>query len=356
MSVNVELGISYRTLFWISAATVSVLGILKAIVSFWFDDVKIIEVVDVSLEDKSKILMGVMASLRQCALEFWSFLEETGYGRRLVGTFGGLELVYRVVSMPSMPPHEAKHCTMKVLAIGHAIFAGVGGALVIWNDPELRRQTWDVATFRTVNGLFVSTAGTEAARTLTSVTVGFFLWELAHVRDWAPSSKSEHRTMIIHHVVSCILWPLSCHLRIAHFFLIHFEATELSSPCLQLRWFARRWQKGELTVSAAFALSFFAVRTSLVVPMLRAAWIAQVWNGAVYPHLNFTVRLLSTLSLPMPFFLNILWTVQILKMIAKTIRRCNKMKKIDPLTKKTTLPPPVVVVVGEKQQIIRHRR
>jgi len=154
------------------------------------------------------------------------------------------------------------------------------------------------------------------------------VWELLHLGDWPPSSTLDAATMIVHHVVSIALWPLSCYLKIAHFYLLHFELTELSSPFLQLRWFTRRFASPHVDAlaSAAFALSFFVVRTALVAPMLRAAWLARPWDGAKYPHLSPTVRALSTLSLPLPFLLNALWSVQIILMCVKTMKRISGNK------------------------------
>mmetsp|Transcript_37093 Transcript_37093/g.118934 ORF Transcript_37093/g.118934 Transcript_37093/m.118934 type:complete len:301 (-) Transcript_37093:987-1889(-) len=250
------------------------------------------------------------------------------YGRRSLVTYVLLEVFFRTYEVPARwkkllnDKDEAKHFKMKVAAIVHALFAGLGGLVSV--VTEFKSETWAVLRLQPANYFILANddRGASSAEFLTSVTVGFFFWELAHYFDWAPSSRSDKATMVIHHVISCVLWPLSCRLKIAYFFLVHFEVTELSSPFLQMRWFARKARKGELLCSGLFALAFFLVRTTFVLPMLFAAFKARPWDAALYPHLNFLVRLLSTLSLPLPFLLNLLWSAQIILMIKKTAKRC----------------------------------
>lgn len=209
---------------------------------------------------------------------------------------------------------------MKIVAIVHASIVGPLALSYILENPGLRAQTWMVLTFKnTTNaGLFVSKIGRAEADLLTSISVAHFAWELVRLKYWAPSS--ERVTLIAHHLISILLWPLSIRLEIAYFFLIHFELSELSSPFLQLRFFARK-TRYEVAVSALFAFVFFTVRSTVILPMLLAIFYSAPWDGDRYPHLSLTVRFISITSLLIPFLLNSMWTYQIVAMIKKTLTR-----------------------------------
>lgn len=243
------------------------------------------------------------------------------------------ESIFRCCTFGTTTKHDAQNrrviAAIKLLAIAHSTIVGTLALTALTTDDGLRSQTLMMLRFEPVAnaGLFVSDIGYVWANLLTSITVGFFIWELGHIADWAPSSKMDVATMVVHHVISSLLWPLSIRLRIAYFYLVHFEFTELSSPFLQLRWFVKAYGGPEMIASSAFALSFFAVRTLLIVPMLRAIYFSRPWDGDLYPHLSFTVRIISIVSLCIPFFLNAVWTVQIVQMGVKTYRRNHRKKK-----------------------------
>lgn len=242
------------------------------------------------------------------------------------------ESIFRCCTVGASKKHNAENrrviAVIKLLAIAHSTLVGTLALTALTTDDGLRSQTLKMLRFEPIAnaGLFVSDIGYVWANLLTSITVGFFVWELGHIADWAPSSKMDAATMVIHHVISSLLWPLSIRLRIAYFYLVHFEFTELSSPFLQLRWFVKVYGGPEMLASSAFALSFFAVRTLLIVPMLRAIYLSRPWDGILYPHLSLTVRIISIVSLCIPFFLNAIWTVQIVQMGFKTYRRTHPKK------------------------------
>ncbi|KAJ8605490.1 hypothetical protein CTAYLR_000003 [Chrysophaeum taylorii] len=235
------------------------------------------------------------------------------YAARGVATVVGLEMVFRAVASKE---ETRRIAALKSIAIIHSLIVAPLSLYALITHPDLRAQTLQVLRFEDVSELFDGGGGREWADLLTSFTVGFFVFELFHARDWAPSTRVDKLTMIVHHVVSAVLWPLSIRLEIAYFFLVHFELTEVSSPFLQLRWFAKTYGNAtlEAVVSLVFALVFFAFRTTVVVPMFRAIYLTRPWDGALYPRLSLAVRIISLVSLYIPFLLNSLWSWQIVKM------------------------------------------
>uniref|UniRef100_A0A7S3K3Q4 TLC domain-containing protein n=1 Tax=Aureoumbra lagunensis TaxID=44058 RepID=A0A7S3K3Q4_9STRA len=264
-----------------------------------------------------------------------SSAEQGWYCGRMILTLIALEFIFRsCIPVPKKIKENKKligEYKMKVIAMSHATFASFGALYAILSDSHLKSQTWAVLTFssKEIDSLFVHPAGAFASRILTSITTAFFFWELLHLANWASTSNLDRISMIMHHFISIALWPASCKNRIAHFFLIHFEFSEISSPFLHLRWFARNFSwtpQTDLFVSALFASTFFFFRSSIVIPMLRAAFITNPLNASAYPFLNLAERIISVISLPLPFLLNALWTYQIVLMIYKTIRRLDKKK------------------------------
>lgn len=237
------------------------------------------------------------------------------YLARLLSTIAVLELAYRAGRPRGVTG------TIKVLAIIHSSITGSLGLYAMLT--ELWQESRDVILFRDAPS-FVSPVGADWANALTSFSVGFFLWELSHYNEWPKSA--DNANMVVHHVVSSILWPLSIRLKIAYFFLTYFETSELSSPFLQLRWFVKVCDGPELLSSGAFVIAFFVVRTSLIIPMFYAIYRSRPWDGALYPELSLAVRITSIVSLCIPFLLNTVWSWQIWLMIKKTIKR-NKEKK-----------------------------
>ena len=55
------------------------------------------------------------------------------------------------------------------------------------------------------------------------------------IDTWAKSGHGEKKLLIVHHVLSVLVWPLASLHRVAGV-LLHFQYTELWSPFLQLRW------------------------------------------------------------------------------------------------------------------------
>jgi hypothetical protein len=203
-----------------------------------------------------------------------------------------------------------------------------GAAGVLLHVSLLRRSAHrlvsDALALKATPTTFHSEAGTELASLLTSVTVGFFCWDLLRIDKWAKSSTRERRMMVTHHVLSIAVWPLAVSYRCAACFLLHYELTELSSPLLQLRWYLGlyfgRGSAAELGCAAAFALVFLGVRATNLRVVLGAFAASAPWNGALHPPcLPGWMRAVATCTLPLPSLLNLMWSLQILKMGARMI-------------------------------------
>jgi hypothetical protein len=182
--------------------------------------------------------------------------------------------------------------------------------------------------------LFSAHIAAEQALALTCWTVGFMCWDLYRIDTWAKSGHGEKKLLIVHHVLSILVWPLASLYRVAGPFLLHFEYTELSSPFLQLRWvtqlFFGRGSRADKIMSMLFALSFFIVRSTNVHVVLHAAFYSRQYSLALHPELPLHVRLIGAVTAGLPALLNLFWTFQILKMGKKMLfPKPKRAKKIN---------------------------
>ena len=145
-----------------------------------------------------------------------------------------------------------------------------------------------------------------------TISVGFFVWELARIRRW----EVVEGAMIFHHVVSILIWPVGVSFGLANFFLLSFMASELSSPFIHIRWallaFTGSSMKFHLA-TASFALSFILVRVCIAPFSLAAFYAARCWDAELHGIPQF-VSILATITLPLPNFLNLFWFWMIIQM------------------------------------------
>ena len=250
------------------------------------------------------------------------------YAARAAACFVVCELVYHValaVAPKSFAAGDRRTFALKVVNILHAALVGplaaralVGRYLFGWDGDAALAAA--VAAAVNLDGaaapaLFSGGFGADAARLLTSITVGFFAWDLYRLDAWAKSSPGERRLMVVHHVVSVAVWPVAALTGVAGPFLLHFLATELSSPLLQGRWYAQafrgRGSPADAAASALFAAAFVAVRTSNVHVVAHCFARARPFDGALHGAVPAWIRLLGTATLGLPSVLNAVWTAQI---------------------------------------------
>ena len=163
----------------------------------------------------------------------------------------------------------------------------------------------------------------EAVRTESRPRCSAQVWDLYRIGTWAKSGHGERKLLIVHHVLSILVWPLASLYRVAGPFLLHYEYTELSSPFLQLRWvtqlFFGRGSRADKIMSMLFALSFFIVRSTNVHVVLHAAFYSKQYSLALHPELPLHVRIIGAVTAGLPALLNLFWTLQILKMGKKML-------------------------------------
>ena len=227
----------------------------------------------------------------------------------------------------SLKQEDRATLALKVVNILHAAITGPVAFYFLFldGDPDVDhavQRAWSLdAEF--APSLFSAHIAADQALSLTCFTVGFMCWDLYRIDTWAKSGHGEKKLLIVHHVLSILVWPLASLHRVAGPFLLHFEFTELSSPFLQLRWvtqlFFGRGSRADKMMSALFALSFFIVRSTNVHVVLHAAFYSRQYSLALHPELPVHVRFIGAVTAGLPALLNLFWTFQILKMGKKML-------------------------------------
>lgn len=265
--------------------------------------------------------------------------EDVVYLRRVVIACVVSEAIYKCAlsyasSFLSCPPPtldgaSCKTYALKVVNVVHAALMGPAACYVLFGGVVLGTDGADGNLTRGVAAalagdassapaMFSGGLGAGYANVLTPITVGFFVWDLWRVDAWAKTTVGERRLMIVHHVISILVWPVAARNNVAGPFLLHFEYTELSSPLLQFRWYAQtfrgRSSGADMAVSAAFAVAFLFVRTTNIHIVLHTLFYARPFDSALHPHVPNYIRILGTLTLGLPSLLNTVWTLQIFKM------------------------------------------
>ena len=234
---------------------------------------------------------------------------------------------------------EADRATLalKVVNIFHAAISGPVAFYFLFLDGDAAtahavQRAWSLdADF--APQLFSAHIAADQALSITCWTVGFMVWDLYRIGTWAKSGHGEKKLLIVHHVLSILVWPLASLYRVAGPFLLHYEYTELSSPFLQLRWvtqlFFGRGSRADKIMSMLFALSFFVVRSTNVHVVLHAAYFSRQYSLDLHPELPVHVRLIGAVTAGLPALLNLFWTLQILKMGKKMLFPKPKRAKIN---------------------------
>jgi hypothetical protein len=213
---------------------------------------------------------------------------------------------------------------VKTVNLLHAVLVGPTALWALFGaNAELASLAWAAVGRRGSPALFNAPHGAALAARLTSATLGFFCWDLLRLAKWPQSSSRERTMMVAHHVLSIGVWPVAVHFKVATAFLLHYELTELSSPLLQLRWFAGlycgRGGAVENACTTAFAAAFLLVRTTNVHLFLAAYVAAAPWSGSLHAEMPVWLRALAAFTLPLPALLNVMWSHQILKMGARVL-------------------------------------
>ena len=163
------------------------------------------------------------------------------------------------------------------------------------------------------------------AMSVVPVTMAFFLYDLSCYSAWSGDSGTPYynEMMLLHHVLSLILFPASLARVTGHWFLLVFLSYELSSPFIYFRWFSQRiLGKGTVwTVSSALFLATFLMQRVCTIPALTVS-VLETFN---YPE-DSVLQVLAYSSF-VPMALNLTWAVFIVKAAVQEIGAKLKEKK-----------------------------
>jgi hypothetical protein len=196
----------------------------------------------------------------------------------------------------------AIHATICSLAAFYALFYdgamyGIIQQLIKWDYESL---------FETI----IVTEETIYCSFLVTLSVGYFSWDLYHYKD----QEIFEFVMILHHLISIIVWPMAVYNGVAHFFLLFMMFTELSSPLMYLRWYLKTLygkEAGWLSATVAFVFTFTFVRMIPMPYVLFGLYSSNSWEHSSLP---FWLQWTSTSTLYLPSILNIYWYSYILSM------------------------------------------
>lgn len=242
------------------------------------------------------------------------------------------EFSYRVIRLvcPVLKNHE-KHsparfrevASIKANTAFHSLVIGPLSAYALFSNETMLKIVRHLRAFDTeaLTGNYHTFYATENEwlPILTPLSVAFFVWELIYLSRWEVFDLP----MVFHHLFAIVAWPLALCNGLANFFLLAFQASELSSPMIHIRWFARTffgtgalWMFATLT----FALLFTVVRVVTIPHVFMAYMAARPWEHEVL-----LLSSIASVTLVMPIFLNTFWFMLIAQMGSKMI--CPKKKK-----------------------------
>ena len=116
---------------------------------------------------------------------------------------------------------------LKVVNIVHAAISGPVAFYFLFLDGDAAtahavQRAWSLdAAF--APQLFSAHIAADQALSITCWTVGFMCWDLYRIDTWAKSGHGEKKLLIVHHVLSILVWPLASLYRVAGPFLLHYE-------------------------------------------------------------------------------------------------------------------------------------
>lgn len=215
---------------------------------------------------------------------------------RSVFCFICYEVVFRllVVFLPEQPKLSIKGLTAESFRTQLAINLICSMYATICSLTALYALVYDSAMFGIIQQLlnwdyeslfetiFV-TKETTYCGLLVTLSVGYFSWDLYHYTE----QPVFEFVMILHHLISIIIWPIAIYNGVAHFFLLFMMFTELSTPLIYVRWYLKvLYGKATLWLSATlifvFAFTCIQLRKS---KMLQLARILFQYNFQSH-HLN----------------------------------------------------------------------
>eukprot|EP00808_Paulinella_micropora_P022336 g47713.t1 len=234
------------------------------------------------------------------------------------------QVLYLIIYAIRPKGEKAVAGAIKLINMLHAILVGPAAALVILRSPTMAPARQAFVGMFSMDREAVATAMRDSVDyqllpLIVSISVGFLIWDLLHFFQW---DKPDY-AMVLHHVGSILLWPPAVYTPVQHFYVIFFISTELSSPFLQARWFIRnnRGDKSKtlMLVNFCFALMFFLART-IWIPSGLYGYYCIVTSPKGFNLIPYWKAVSSAISIPIPFILNGIWSLEIMRMIGKALR------------------------------------
>ena len=202
--------------------------------------------------------------------------------------------------------------SIKCSNVLHAVIIGPVATYAIFTDEKMvaivtNLREWD---FPAIYETILMTQESYFCPALVTFSVGFFVWDLIYSKH----AESFEFLMVLHHVISILIWPIALNNGLANFFLLSFMASELSSPFIHVRWYIRsKYGQGMawILMTLIFILAFIVVRIVVLPYILFGLYGAQTWR---HPEVPLWLQILSTSTLYLPSLFNIWWMWFIIKM------------------------------------------
>lgn len=144
------------------------------------------------------------------------------------------------------------------------------------------------------------------------LTCGYMFLDMVVMAVWAaPLIRVQrwnlYKQMWMHHLLSCIFWPLALCMNKNVIYVIYFNFTELSNPFLNLRWLIENRPGAPQGIlyylfAAGLLLSFFLVRI-LPIPFFVLSFLFP-WKYGTCTATQIGIILVTC---PIPFLLNGFW-------------------------------------------------
>jgi len=223
--------------------------------------------------------------------------------------FSGMHLAIRPVvrKYPKIAPKQYGDWVNRVVAVFHAIVSGTLGVIILLAEPPFAAIAAEVAQFRPVDTVHGTSDRLWHA---VPFTLGYFIYDCIIM---SVDPQVFMRLMVVHHLVSLCVWPLSLLSGAGTFYLAYFLFTEVSTPFLHFAIFflpVHGIETGIRTIIGwGMLLTFFLARI-LPIPMLYySLWQSRPYWEDVHP----VIRGLAFCTLPIPPLMFVYWFARMVK-------------------------------------------
>jgi len=147
--------------------------------------------------------------------------------------------------------------------------------------------------------------------TILPITLGYFLYDTTVMMI---DREVYMHLMVVHHVVSLVVWTLAYYYRIFFYYILVMIATEVTTPFLHIAIFffpkhGLTGTKVHLVLGLCLVAGFFLFRV-LPIPFLAYSWWA---TRSEMLTLSPTLQLIAICTLPVPSILNLYWFVLLVR-------------------------------------------